>query len=76
MGGMTTKPFDELAASIEAERQAWLAVKDHLPGAKGHDPRLWDAWIEAMRRCREARAPQPQPPYPHHADRGGRAGPL
>lgn len=49
-------PFDELAAAIDAERAAWLAVKDHLPGTEGHDPRLWDAWLEAMRRCQEARA--------------------
>jgi hypothetical protein len=49
-------PFDELAAAIDAERAAWLAVKDHLPGTEGHDPRSWDAWLEAMRRCQEARA--------------------
>jgi hypothetical protein len=49
------KPFDEIAAAIEAERAAWLAVKDHLPGTEGYDPRLWDAWLGAMRRCREAR---------------------
>lgn len=49
-------PFDELAVAIDAERAAWLAVKDHLPGTEGHDPRLWDAWLEAMRRCQEARA--------------------
>jgi hypothetical protein len=57
------KPFDEIAAAIEAERAAWLAVKDHLPGTEGYDPRLWDAWLGAMRRCREARTGEGTPPH-------------
>jgi hypothetical protein len=59
-------PFDEIAAAIDAERAAWLAVKDHLPGTEGHDPRLWDAWLGAMRRCQQARASSSHP----HADAG------
>jgi hypothetical protein len=50
------KPLDELGAAIEAERAAWLAVKDHLPGAEGHDPRAWEAWLAAMRHCQDVRA--------------------
>jgi hypothetical protein len=58
------QPFDELSAAIDAERSAWLAVKDHLPGTEGHDPRLWDAWLRAMRRCQEARAAAWSQPHP------------
>jgi hypothetical protein len=61
-------PFDELSAAIDAERAAWLAVKDHLPGTEGHDPRLWDAWLEAMRRCQEARAAAWADPHSDDAD--------
>jgi hypothetical protein len=52
---MQTQPLDELGAAIEAERAAWRAVRDHLPGTPGHDPQLWEAWRAAMRRCEEAR---------------------
>lgn len=52
---MPSNPSDELGAAIEAERAAWRAVREHLPGTPGHDPQLWEAWRAAMRRCEEAR---------------------
>lgn len=52
---MQPNPVDELGAAIEAEREAWRAVRGHLPGTPDHDPRLWEAWRAAMRRCEEAR---------------------
>jgi hypothetical protein len=46
---------DELAAAIGAERAAWNAVKDRLPGTALHDAVLWDRWRLAVERCRSAR---------------------
>ena len=45
----------ELAAAIAAERSAWSAVKDRLPGSPSHDASLWHAWRATVQRCSEAR---------------------
>ena len=41
--------------AIEAERAAWAALKDALPGKPGFDQAKWDAWQAALRRTDEAR---------------------
>jgi hypothetical protein len=35
--------------AMQAEREAWLAVADKLPGTPGYDPELWAKWRAASR---------------------------
>jgi hypothetical protein len=47
---------DELAVAIEAESNAWRAVKDRLPGTPQFGPALWERWLTPVQRCRSLRA--------------------
>ena len=47
--------FEMYQEAIEAERAAWAALKDALPGKPGFDQAKWDAWQAALRRTDEAR---------------------
>ena len=46
---------EELLAAIAAERAAWSAVKESLPGTPSHDAEAWQAWRAAVERCSRLR---------------------
>ena len=35
-------------AAVEEETRLWKLVGDKGPGRAGHDPRLWQRWLEAV----------------------------
>jgi hypothetical protein len=40
--------------ACEAERLLWAAVHGKHPGQPGHDPQLWQQWMDAAKRVRMA----------------------
>ena len=40
---------DDVLRAVQAERTAWQAVAQRLPGSPGHDPLLWAHWMDAAR---------------------------
>lgn len=42
------RPLEEdFTRAMYAERAAWLAVANRLPGSPGFDPALWQRWVSA-----------------------------
>jgi CelD/BcsL family acetyltransferase involved in cellulose biosynthesis len=41
---------EEYAQAMAAERAAWEAVRDKLPGTPTYSPELWKKWREAATR--------------------------
>jgi hypothetical protein len=50
---ITHLEYDE---ACESERKLWAAVKGLHPGRPGHDPQLWQSWLDAEHRVRQAAA--------------------
>lgn len=50
-----SNPYEEYAAAMAAEKAAWDAVKDCLPGVSGFRPELWEAWRASVHRADAAR---------------------
>jgi hypothetical protein len=48
-------PYENYANAMAAERAAWEAVKDRLPGSDGYSPELWRTWRAAMQIAEVAR---------------------
>ena len=47
--------YEAYAHAKAAEKAAWEAVKDRLPGTPDYSDELWQAWRESSRRNDEAR---------------------
>ncbi|NML44198.1 hypothetical protein HHL11_10590 [Ramlibacter sp. G-1-2-2] len=52
---MRANPFEEHFAAVAAERAAWDAARNRMPGMPEFDHETWEAWCTAVRRSDEAR---------------------
>jgi len=48
--------IDDYAAAVASERQAWEAVRHHLPGSAGFSQELWRQWRLAVDAADQAAA--------------------
>lgn len=52
---MRSNPYEEYAAAMAAEKAAWEAVKDRLPGTPRYDLALWENWRQSIARADRTR---------------------
>jgi hypothetical protein len=52
---MRPSPYENYANAMAAERAAWEAVRDRLPGSDHYSHELWSTWRAAMQIAEVAR---------------------